>query len=164
MESGVAGRSGRGLRVDWYWVRVDKSDFRISSLFIHKEVLTEVLEEDLEGSPQVKRHSNQGTKARNVNMWRAWLARRAWGLDCNSLQRLWCTDFTLSLLWGQQLPYSHSPEALSGQAWKITHWFLTRGWIGILIFMKWYLTAVWICISLITINVEHLAFMCLLAI
>lgn len=55
-----------------------------------------------------KRPRNAGAWTRNVNMQRQWLARGACIIDCNSFQRLQCTDCALSLVWGQR-PFPKSP-------------------------------------------------------
>lgn len=103
-----------GLRVEkytGYWVKVEKNIFRISSLpqppATTKRVCLQIF---LCPRSPIKSPRKEGAWPRNANMWRTWLTRAFWVLDCDSPQRLQCNGCAPSLvserhfpLWG--LPY-----------------------------------------------------------
>lgn len=89
--------------------------------------------EDLFLIPQKKKKRDLRMKAPRLRIYYVKsMSRKAWVLDCNSLQRLQCCGSALSVLWEGQL----SPEGLPGKAFisvydhalKITHRFLTKSW------------------------------------
>ena len=85
----------------------------------HKETLVETLEEDLGPWPRIKRSGNEGTGATYLNTWRAWAARGAWVLDCNSLRRLQCTGCAPNLVWGGWFsPLKSVGESLCNCLWS----------------------------------------------
>lgn len=76
-----------------------------------------------------KRPRDEGTRARNVKMWRMWVTRGVWVHDCSSFQVLHCLGPAPSHLWGGHLPL-WGPERkvfviAYGHIWKITYRFLT---------------------------------------
>lgn len=86
-------RSGKVLNTESEWRKVSS---RFPSLLPQKEASVEAPEVDFCPRTQIKRPRNEGTGARNINMWNSVTSHGAWGFGCNSLQRLKCIECTKS--------------------------------------------------------------------